>query len=154
MSEKSEVNTCNCLQKENCPVDNKCLLNDVVYNAKVTSSEGVEQYVGITADPFKVRLNNHKHSFKSLVPKIQKSTTLSTYIWKLKKKDIPYKIDWKILGQRSSYKPGGRKCSLCLAEVETIFNNTHMATLNARSELFNSCRHRARFKLQRVKSPS
>ena len=79
---------------------------DVVYNVKVTSFEGVKKYVGITADPFKTRYANHRHSYKSLVPKVQKSTTLFSYIWKLKEKNINYTIDWKILSKTSGNHKG------------------------------------------------
>ena len=34
----TEQKTCNCLNKVNCPLEQKCLTTNIVYKAKVTSS--------------------------------------------------------------------------------------------------------------------
>ena len=34
----TEQRTCNCLNKDNCPLEQKCLTTNIVYKAKVTSS--------------------------------------------------------------------------------------------------------------------
>ena len=57
-------NICNCRSKTNCPVDNKCCLNNVRYQAKVsTSKDDHKVYIGSTKITFKSRYNEHKTSF-------------------------------------------------------------------------------------------
>ena len=45
---------CNCRNKEQCPLDNKCLTSSVIYNAKVTTENGAKIYIGLTEGTFKV----------------------------------------------------------------------------------------------------
>ena len=53
-------NLCNCRSKINCPVDNKCCLNNVIYQAKVsTSKDDHNVYIGSTKILFKSRYNEH-----------------------------------------------------------------------------------------------
>ena len=35
----TEQRTCNCLNKENCPLEQKCLTTNIVYKAKATSKQ-------------------------------------------------------------------------------------------------------------------
>ena len=64
----------NCRLKTNCPVDNMCCLNNVIYQAKVSTSVNDNQiYIGSTKRTFKSRYNEHKASFPNLLkanPKI------------------------------------------------------------------------------------
>ena len=69
-------------------------------------------------------------------------TSLSNYIWKLKKQNIKHKISWKILSRRKSFNPATRRCNLCLREKFCIIFKPEGASLNSRSELFSTCRHR------------
>ena len=63
-------NICNCRSKTNCPVDNKCCLNNVRYQAKVsTSKDDHKVYIGSKKKSSKSRYNQHKTSF----PKFFKS---------------------------------------------------------------------------------
>ena len=81
---------------------------------------------------------------------MQNKTTLSTFICKLKRENIDFAIDWKIERQVPSYRAGSAKCNLCIAEVAQIFFKKELATLNNKEEIFNTCRHRARHKLNRA----
>ena len=33
--------TCNCKNKTNCPLDNKCLINKIVYKAEIETKDGI-----------------------------------------------------------------------------------------------------------------
>ena len=54
---------CNCRVPRDCPLDGRCLSNDVIYKNTVTSSDGVKEYIGLTSTSFKTRFTAHKASF-------------------------------------------------------------------------------------------
>ena len=61
----TEQRTCNILNKVNCPLEQKCLTTNIVYKAKVTSSNQNYQekvYFGSCETTFKKRFSNHKKS--------------------------------------------------------------------------------------------
>lgn len=62
----TEVTACNCLE-ETCPLPGNCLVPNVIYKAKVTTTNDMtkKHYIGMTAGPFKLRYNNHKKSFRN-----------------------------------------------------------------------------------------
>ena len=60
-----------------------------------------ESYIGLTENRFKTRYRNHLSSFKD--EKKKYDTELSKYVWALKKNDIEYNINWKIVQQYPSY---------------------------------------------------
>ena len=51
--------------------------------------------IGLADTAFKERYRNHTRDFKN--QHYEKSTKLSKYIWRLKKKGIEYSIRWKVL---------------------------------------------------------
>ena len=59
------VKTCNCRNKNKCPLEDACLTKEVVYQATVVSGNRTENYVGVTSTKFKTRWRNHQVSFKS-----------------------------------------------------------------------------------------
>ena len=73
---------CNCRNKDQCPLDNKCLTSSVIYNAQVTTNNATKNYIGLTEGTFKQRFSQHKATFKHR--KYTNSTELSKYIWKLR----------------------------------------------------------------------
>ena len=57
---------CNCRNRNNCPVDGKCLTPNIIYEAKITSNQAnYEQNVYIVTNEtgVKHRFNNHTKSF-------------------------------------------------------------------------------------------
>ena len=133
---------CNCRGGvANCPVDGACLTQGVVYQATVTreDNQAKETYTGLTARPFKSRLYEHRQDFNS---RKREGTTLSKFIWKLKDQNIPHKLEWKLLLRSQSFNPSTKQCSLCLREKYCIIFQPEGATLNSRSEIFSTCRHR------------
>ena len=62
---KANGKTCNCRNKSNCPLDNKCLINKIVYKAEIETNNDINElsnkvYFGISETEFKSRYNNHK----------------------------------------------------------------------------------------------
>ena len=99
----SDENTCNCRNKKRCPMNGKCLVKSLVYQATVTTDNNrpSQTYVGLTENTFKTRFNNHKASFNSYQKR--NSTELSKYVWDLKRENVDYSIRWKILKRAKSY---------------------------------------------------
>ena len=73
-----EKRLCNCRNRGICPLDNKCLLDNIVYEATVRTEGSNFRYVGSTANSFKKRLANHLHSFRN--PGMKNSTSLARTI--------------------------------------------------------------------------
>ena len=137
---------CNCRIKENCPLGGKCLSKNIIYRAKITPEENnknikEESYVGLTATKFKERLANHKAGEKNREK--SKSCKLSQYLWKLKDKNIKYKIEWEILCRATPYSVSSGICNLCINEKVIILFKPELCTLNERSELTSNCRQKS-----------
>jgi len=78
--EKNKTNdtpTCNCRSKRSCPLNNKCLIKNVIYKATVTSNKEIKEYIGSTGNTFKSRWYNHNYSFNTYK---ENSTELARYI--------------------------------------------------------------------------
>ena len=88
---------CNCRNKTDCPLNNKCLTPNIVYEAQITNNTNVDQkrYLGASETPFKERFNNHKRDFKH--KKYEKCTELSKYVWSLQSQGIIPNIKWRIV---------------------------------------------------------
>ena len=108
------------------------------------------KYIGSTID-FKKRYSQHKSSF-NIRPTAH--TTLSSYVWKLKDKSIPFEIRWSIKSRGHAFSSGSRSCDLCLCEKLTILTENQNTLLNKRDELLESCRHRRRFILASLQKTS
>ena len=139
---------CNCQRSVNCPLDNKCLIDSVIYQATVSqpSKEKEDIYIGLSADKFKLRWANHKKSFKNET--YQYETTLSQHIWDLKRSDIPYNIQWKIIDRGKQFSPVSNICQLCTKEKYHIIFTPENSLLNNRNELGTFCRHKNRLLLK------
>ena len=131
---------CNCQKGiQHCPVEGRCLTTGVVYKATVTSQTGCEYYTGLTSRSFKVRRKEHNSDFNN---RNRKGTHLSTYIWALKDRGEAYSVKWDITDRAPPFNPTSKKCRLCLKEKWNIMFKPKAATLNVRSEIFSTCRHR------------
>ena len=78
---KNKQVRCNYRVKNSCPLDNKCLTSQLIYQADVTNNLDYEYkyYLGLAETTFKERYSNHKSSFKNENNK--NSTELSKYVW-------------------------------------------------------------------------
>ena len=69
-------------------------------------------------------------------------------MWELKDAGATVEISWSILAKGlQGYNPATKQCRLCLLEKWFIMFQQEDATINKRSEVFSSCRHRARLTL-------
>ena len=128
---------CNCRNPE-CPLDQKCLYNNIVYTAEVKSNGTNEDN-----NSFKSRFSNHKKSFNHA--RYEKETKLSKYIWKLKRNEKKFTLSWSITKRAPAYSPGSKHCGLCIEEKLCLMQGSAKAQLNKRSEIFAKCRHREKF---------
>ena len=127
---------------ESCPMQGNCQARGVVYCASVTNliTKEEEKYTGLTEGTFKKRHTGHTGNFRH---KDQAhKTRLATHVHKLQDRGTPHSISWHILSRASGYNPTTGMCRLCLKEKFLIMFSPSTATLNLRSEIFSSCRHR------------
>ena len=109
----------NCRIKNSCPLDNKCLTWQLVYQVDVTNNLDDEYkfYLGLVETTFKERYTNHKSSFNNENSK--NSTELSKYVWSLRENNKILSIKWKIV--KIVYSEATSSfCKLCL--TEKLFN--------------------------------
>ena len=142
---------CNCRKKENCPLDNKCLTPNIIYEAQITNNTNDERkkYLGAAETSFKERYSNHTRDFKH--KRYMKYTELSKYIWSLKNQDVTHIVKWSIVEKVNS-KVSLNYCKLCLTEKFSIIKSLDdYNLLNKRSELFSKCRHQNKLLLCSVK---
>ena len=129
---------CNCRNKNECPLKNKCLTKNVIYKATVASKKETKQYIGSTGGPFKTRWYGHNNDFKT---QKENGTELSKYIWKLKNNKTDYKITWSILHQIGNITNPQRICMTCTYEKMEIASANGRSSLNKRNELVCFCPH-------------
>ena len=123
------------------------------YKAEVATSTANNQpekkiYIGITAGDFKTRYCNHTKPFRH--EEYINNTELSKYVWKLKSENSQYTIKLSIMKKVKAYKPGSKRCNLCLEEKLLIMKAKKTECLNKRSDLFSKCRHLTRYLLNQV----
>ena len=90
--------TCNCINSEKCPVQQKCVTNNIMYEVTITSNQNNyphKIYYGITETKFKQRYANHIKSFRH--EKHQSDAELSNGLWSIKKNNFIPNIVWEIL---------------------------------------------------------
>ena len=137
---------CNLRNATNCPLNGECLKAEVIYQAKVTTAASEETYVGLTANTFKQRYNNHMSSFRNSEKRL--ATELSKHVWQLKDNNTNFNITWQIITQaKAANNQNQRTCGLCLAEKFYILYHPSMCSLNKRTEIFSACRHGTKFRL-------
>ena len=143
--------SCNCRAKSQCPLDNKCLTSELIYQATVTrhDNNSDDTYIGLTANTFKSRYSGHISSFKN--KERRKATTLSEHIWNLKDMNVKYSIKWKVISKAKPYSISSKKCNLCTEEKYFIIFKPQMSSLNKRNELTSACRHRRKHLLCNLK---
>ena len=108
-------------------------------------------YIGLTEKTFKTRYYGHTQSFRN--QKNKHKTTLSTYVWDLKDKNIEPSFKWSIIRHARPYSNKSKKCPLCLEEkFQILFYENKRELLNKRSEIIAKCRHMNKFLLANYKS--
>ena len=148
-SKPTNNKTCSCRQKLDCPLNQNCRSECLVYNAVVNTSK-TKNYYGTCEKSFKERYKHHTASFRN--KSRQKNTELSNYIWELKENGESYTIDWLIATKAHPYICGTRKCDSCLRERLLIARANSESLLNKRDELVSKCRHMNKFTLKCFKN--
>ena len=141
------VRECNCPNKDECPLDNKCLSSNIIYEAQVTSQPEnvVKHYRGLCSTDFKARLAVHHQCMNHR--RYAKGCELSKYVWELKDSNREYDIKWKLLKQVKGRKVGG-VCKLCTTEKLYIVEHPNKDML-LNSNCIQKCRHEAKYMLSR-----
>ena len=146
---EDKTRTCNCRNKNTCPLDGKGLAESLVYEGTISNSSisnGEKfKYIGQAEGEFKTRLNNHNTSFRK--ENYSTKTELSKKFWEITSNGGTPKITWKILKMVKSYENGHRHCDLCLTEKLLIMKCKDKNLLNSRSEISSKCRHKRKFLL-------
>ena len=133
---------CNCQGgTAECPLGGQCKTQGVIYRADIiTPGLDTQTYTGLTSRTFKERYYGHTHSFNHRDS--TSSTTLSSYLWALKDQDRNFNISWRIIDRGKPFNPVSKRCNLCTKEKFHIIFQPEGASLNKRSEMFSTCRHR------------
>ena len=144
--ENPDKQGCNCRGGiANCPMRGECLDKSMIYKAEVTTTMGKKHYYGQTMRTFKERYYGHqsdlRHHSKA------DSTTLSTYVWRIRDSGEEPEITWSKVSSAKPYSLGSRSCSLCLMEKTVIAKDISGQMLNRRRELMNRCLHKDPHKL-------
>ena len=145
---------CNCNNREECPLENKCLTPRIVYRADVTNNKTDKHkyYYGISDTPFRARYENHKMSFRHRSHLT--ASDLSKYYGKLVDHGAVPTIKFSI-AKRVKGNTFINNCNLCLREKAFIIRNLDdVNMLNKKSEFISKCRHINKRLLNRVKDDS
>ena len=142
-------------------MDGQCRQANVVYGATVKTldilgepvDDSAETYTGTAYPVWKIRMYRHNTTFNN--PKYRHETALADYIWDLQCPDqcyergeeecehsIDYEITWKILARAPGYNPITGMCRLCLKESFFILFHPETASLNKKTEIYQSCKHK------------
>ena len=143
---------CNCQTRneQECPLPGECDQKNVVYQADVHGDNKIMKYFGSTEN-FKKRYYQHKSSLKD---RPANHTTLSSYVWKLKDKEVPFEVKWSIRARGHAFSSGSKSCDLCLTEKLIIMTENQHTMLNKRDELLETCRHRRKHLLVSLNQPT
>ena len=63
---RNEKNGCKCREEESCPLDNKCLMLNIIYEAQITNNTNDEhtKYLGAAKTSFKEIYSNRRQDLK------------------------------------------------------------------------------------------
>ena len=92
-----------------CPKNRKCLSNNILYQASISTDENseTEVYYGICERTFKLLYPNHKKSFNHRNRK--SDTELRNKFWKIENNKRSANIT-EILGRNQAYNTGNKRC--------------------------------------------
>ena len=140
--------SCNCRNKNNFPLDGKCLTPNIIYETQITSNQLTYKqkfYIGTAETDFNHRFSNHTKSFN--LEYYENDTELYKECWAIKRNDFIPKVTWRIIKKCAPFNTTKRKCYLCLNEKLQIASYKGDNLLNKRSKLINKCRHQNKYTL-------
>ena len=118
LSPNSEECSCNCRNKDNCPLAGSCLKTYIVYRANVIKQNKTHIYYGASDGEFKYQYNNYTNSLRN--QDYENKTELSKHIRQTKCNGIEFSLKWSIAAYATPYRCGTRRCELCLTEKYII----------------------------------
>ena len=138
--------TCNCINMLQCPLDQKCLSNNISYPAKIAplyeNSKFKISYC-VCETTFKLQYRNHNKSFNHRKRKLD--TELSSKFWKINYNKRNTNITWDTLDRAQAYNTSSKRCLICLNEkLKTILHKYNNMS-KKRTEILNRCRRRNKF---------
>ena len=139
---------CNCRKKEDYPLNGECMVDEVVYQATVTTETTQQKHTSASQRTTSRQGMGTIRSVSFSHEKRKSETELSKHIWQLKGENKEFKVTWKILAKAKPYTNITKRCDLCNTEKFFLICRPHMATLNKRNELISTCRHRRKFILR------
>ena len=134
----AEQRMCNCA-KPPCPLQGRCLTDNLVYQATVKSGTEEQTYIGLASTTFKLRLGNHKKAFNH--EQYRTNTSLSNYVWDLKHAGKDYDVEWDLIGRAKPFSPISNACNLCTLEKFHILFTPELATIN-KQQINSPCLHK------------
>ena len=140
-NESQPPKSCSCpkTRKDQCPLQQKCLTENIIYKATVSTAGGEKEYIGSTGRSFKERFSGHKHALRHR--ESQQSTTLSKYAWKMRDAGETPEVSWSIIHKIPKPRGPQRICTTCNLERMAIACADRKRSLNKRSELTGKCIH-------------
>ena len=102
---------CNCRNRNNCPLDEKCLTPNIIYEAQIMSNQPnykQKVYIGTAETDFKHRFNNHTKSFN--LEHYENDTELSKEYWAIKRNHFTPIVTWRII----------RKCAPICVSMKSL----------------------------------
>ena len=129
---------CSCRNKNNCPLNGKCLSKSLVYEAEVKTDTENFRYIGLCEGDFKTRYNTHVILPQQKILKQHRSLEENMYT---KNENIKHTVSWKTVQTTRARKCGLDRCNFCLADKFHILISKNNGLLNKRSELISKCRH-------------
>ena len=100
---------CNCSNKDSCLLNSKCLQENVVYKATITTQNKIKEYIGSTGGLFKKNWYTHNSDIRN---KKYNVTELSKKIWNSKNSKIRYELKWNIMHNIGELNNVGKICNL------------------------------------------
>ena len=97
--------------------------------------------------PFTNRRTGVTRSVQQLNDDKKKKSTLAAHVWEVRANNLIPTVEWFIQQRSIAYKPGDHWCGICLGETTLICFADPNTTLNKRSELWQGCRHKWKYKL-------
>ena len=105
--------TCDCQVAEKCPINGNWKQSAVIDQVDLTPEIDNERiYIGLTEDPFKEGLSDHRTSFK--YEQHKNKSKLSSFTWETKNKSQNFEIKWSVIRKSTPFKAGNKKRNLCL----------------------------------------
>lgn len=134
------VRNCNCRSPKACPLKGSCLTSSVVYRATVKMENVIVKFYIGSSVAFKSRYRTHMSTFYNA--KCSNSTTLASYIHKLKQEKMTYSVEWGLMTRRPGFIMNTRSRRLYIFDSLMIFKYFNARILNTFTEAIHFCCHK------------